>query len=199
MDNAAHDVPIFCDGPYFPVTWDVSESTSVRMERSTSAMFTNKLDQLNVDWSQTSSTGFREVISSIVEQPAVASPLPFDDIQLPASLATVNPAAPEIENARTGITAARLAIASYGTIVIHQNNRWNEPVSLLPPVHVAVLRSSDILPDMTAAFRQLSDMMADRATSVVMATGPSATADMGALVRGAHGPATVHVIILTDL
>ena len=169
------------------------------MERSILAQFTTKLDQLDVAWSRATRQNFAEVISRTVEAPAVASPLPFDDVTLPASLATIDPSADEIEEARTGVTAVQLAIASYGTIVIHQNKRSNEPVSLLPPVHVAILRNSDILPDMTAAFRHLSEMMADRATSVVMATGPSATADMGALVRGAHGPATVHVIILTDL
>jgi len=31
-----------------------------------------------------------------------------------------------------------------------------------------------------------------------LATGPSATADMGALVRGAHGPERVHVLLIDD-
>ncbi len=169
------------------------------MERSILAQFTKKLDQLDVAWSQATRQNFAEVISRTVEAPAVASPLPFEDVTLPASLATIDPSADEIEEARTGVTAVQLAIASYGTIVIQQTDDWNEPISLLPPVHVAILRSSDIVPDMTAAFQQLSEMMADRASSVVMATGPSATADMGELVRGAHGPESVHVIILTDL
>jgi len=29
-----------------------------------------------------------------------------------------------------------------------------------------------------------------------MATGPSATGDMGALVQGVHGPSEVHVIVV---
>jgi L-lactate dehydrogenase complex protein LldG len=32
----------------------------------------------------------------------------------------------------------------------------------------------------------------------VLATGPSATADMGELVLGAHGPESVHVVILDE-
>ena len=162
-------------------------------------MFTSKLDELEVAWTQSSRRDFADVISRVIELPAVASPLPFEGMSLPESLVNVNSSTDEIESARTGITAVELAIASYGTIVIQQHNDWNEPISLLPPLHVAILRSSDIVPDMTAAFQQLSELMADRATSVVMATGPSATADMGALVRGAHGPESVHVIILRDL
>ena len=34
--------------------------------------------------------------------------------------------------------------------------------------------------------------------SVVLATGPSATADMGTLVHGVHGPKDVHVVLVTD-
>lgn len=169
------------------------------MERSTFAMFTSKLDQLDVAWTRTARKNFTDVLSHVIEPPVVGSPLPFDDIELPESLVTLNPSAGALEEARTGITAVHLAIASYGTIVIQQDSDWNEPISLFPPLHVAILRSSDIVPDMTAAFQYLSEMMADRATSVVLATGPSATADMGALVRGAHGPESVHVIILSDL
>ncbi|TKX83368.1 hypothetical protein EXE43_24625, partial [Halorubrum sp. SS5] len=33
---------------------------------------------------------------------------------------------------------------------------------------------------------------------VVFATGPSATADMGGLVHGAHGPKEVHVVLLRE-
>ncbi|MFW5900663.1 MAG: LUD domain-containing protein, partial [Halodesulfurarchaeum sp.] len=34
--------------------------------------------------------------------------------------------------------------------------------------------------------------------SGILATGPSATADMGATVHGVHGPSEVHVIVVTD-
>ncbi|MFB6362014.1 MAG: LUD domain-containing protein, partial [Halobacteriales archaeon] len=34
--------------------------------------------------------------------------------------------------------------------------------------------------------------------SAVLTTGPSATADMGELVTGVHGPGDVHVVAVTD-
>ncbi len=76
-----------------------------------------------------------------------------------------------------------------------------EQTSLFPDLHVAVLRASDVLPDMGAAFERLGPRLREGRTpganrSAIIATGPSATADMGALVRGAHGPREVHVVIL---
>jgi len=100
-----------------------------------------------------------------------------------------------LEQARTGVSAARLAIASYGSLVLDYDGA-GEAVSLLPTRHVAVVRATDVVPDMKAAFQRIGPLLRARPSSLVLATGPSATADMGALVRGAHGPETVHVLIL---
>ena len=62
----------------------------------------------------------------------------------------------------------------------------------------AVLAASDIVPDMEDAFAVLGPIFRNEKTSLVLATGPSATADMGALVKGAHGPKRVHVVILEN-
>jgi L-lactate dehydrogenase complex protein LldG len=45
------------------------------------------------------------------------------------------------------------------------------------------------------AFAALDEELQDMRDSFILATGPSATADMGALVQGAHGPKEVEVII----
>lgn len=100
-----------------------------------------------------------------------------------------------LDQARTGVSAARLAIASYGSLVLDYDGA-GEAVSLLPTRHVAVVRATDVVPDMKAAFQRIGPLLRARPSSLVLATGPSATADMGALVRGAHGPETVHVLIL---
>jgi L-lactate dehydrogenase complex protein LldG len=169
------------------------------MKQKTFHTFTRKLDQIEVDWSKTSSGEFVTVLSEVIVPPAVGSPLSLDAPGLPERLITPKPTPTDLKSARTGITRAHLGIATYGTIVLKQDNDWTEPVSLFPPLHVAVLRKSDIVPDMSSAFEWLAEAMTDHRASLVMATGPSATADMGALVRGAHGPESVHVIILSDL
>jgi L-lactate dehydrogenase complex protein LldG len=50
---------------------------------------------------------------------------------------------------------------------------------------------------MPEAFDWLGDEFRAKRDSVVLATGPSATADMGALVQGAHGPKTVDIILVS--
>jgi L-lactate dehydrogenase complex protein LldG len=61
---------------------------------------------------------------------------------------------------------------------------------------VAVLPATAVVADMRSAFAWLGAQVRAHGTSSIIATGPSATADMGGLVRGAHGPASVHVVLV---
>ncbi len=160
--------------------------------------FLVSLDRLEVAWTRTAACDGKAVLQRIVEPPVVGTVLPIDGVSLDATNETLDPSADELRAARTGVTAARLGIADYGSIVIESWADATEAASLFPPLHVAVLRASDVVPDMTAAFEHLSCHIQDGCTSVILATGPSATADMGALVRGAHGPERVHVVLIDD-
>jgi len=51
---------------------------------------------------------------------------------------------------------------------------------------------------MADAFAWLGPRAREEDIDVILATGPSATADMGGLVRGAHGPKEVHVVLLSE-
>jgi L-lactate dehydrogenase complex protein LldG len=134
-------------------------------------------------------------IETLVEQPAVGTPIPFEGVSLPAAV-TTDPTVAELRAARTGVTAAAGAIASYGTLCLSTDEAGSEPVSLFPDLHVAVVDAEDIHPDMAAAFEWLGDRLRETRDSTVLATGPSATADMGELVRGAHGPNAVEVLVV---
>lgn len=160
--------------------------------------FLASLNRLEVEWARTTTAGFSDTLDAVIEPPAVGAPLPFDEVSLAGSGVTLNPTPAQLEAAETGVTAIRLGVASYGTIVIESAPDATEAASLFPPLHVAVLRAADIVPDLEAAFQWLGHTLRDEPTSAILATGPSATADMGALVRGAHGPKRVHVIILDD-
>jgi L-lactate dehydrogenase complex protein LldG len=61
-----------------------------------------------------------------------------------------------------------------------------------------VVRRSDLVDGMPEAFSWLAENVTAGGGSAIVATGPSATADMGALVKGAHGPKAVHVVVLDD-
>ncbi len=127
----------------------------------------------------------------------VGSPLPFDGVSLPESVVT-EPTWEQRREAETGVTAGRFAIAAYGTVAITATEAMEGSVSLFPPRHVAVVRERDVVPDMERAFDRLEETIASGDDDVVFLTGPSATADMGSLVQGVHGPAEMHVVLLEE-
>ena len=111
--------------------------------------------------------------------------------------ASTDPTPTELDAATSGVTAASLAVADYGSVVLESDAAGSEAVSLFPEHHVAVLRATDVVPGMREAVGRLGDRLRDGASAVI-ATGPSATADMGALVIGAHGPREVDVVLVEE-
>lgn len=160
--------------------------------------FQESLEAHRVSWTRIDAAALAETFAELVEEPAVGAPLPFDGLDYAGTPVVVDPTPAQLSAARTGVTAVSFAVADYGTVVVESGAEGAEQVSLYPETHVAVLRESDLLPDMDAAFDRLQDRFEAGATSAVLATGPSATADMGELVYGAHGPAAVTVVILED-
>jgi L-lactate dehydrogenase complex protein LldG len=159
--------------------------------------FLASLDRLEVGWTRTSAAEVNAVLGEIVEGPAVGAPIPgLEAGTLEALGVSVDPTPRQVSSARTGVTAARLGIADYGSVVIEGGPDATEAASLFPERHVAVLRAADVVPDMPAAFERLGPLLREEATTAIIATGPSATADMGALVKGAHGPKAVHVVLV---
>jgi L-lactate dehydrogenase complex protein LldG len=177
------------------------------MSQADVVLFCSSLERLGVGWTRIKHDALAEALSKVVVEPVVAGPWPFENPpsgwdNLPSacrvnSSGNVELDGSRLEAARTGVTAALLAVADYGTVVLGHDGE-TEAVSLLSRRHVAVVRAADLVPDMKAAFRRLGHLLRTRASSLILATGPSATADMGELVRGAHGPEHVHVLILEE-
>jgi L-lactate dehydrogenase complex protein LldG len=140
--------------------------------------------------------GVAATVAEILEPPAVGMPLPWDDVTLPEDVET-EPTPADLREATTGVTAASLAIAEYGSIVLDADENGSDSISLFNDLHVAVLHEDDIVSDMATAFEHFGERMRETRGSAVIATGPSATADMGELVQGAHGPERVEVLVVT--
>lgn len=162
---------------------------------STTEQFVDRLDDFGVSSTITAPDEVRTEIEAVASTPAVGVEPPIDGVSLPSAVdQEISPAT--VEAAATGVTGAVLGVADYGSIVIPTTRSGVEPVSLFADQHVAVLQESDIVPGMGEALAELGDSFREDDWSGIIATGPSATADMGALVKGAHGPKTVHVIIV---
>lgn len=142
--------------------------------------------------------GFTETLTDVIEEPAVGTPLPFEDVSLESTPVVTDYAPSDLTDAHTGVTPATHAVANYGSVTLPSDSAGTELVSLYPDRHVVVLAASDVVADMGATFEALSADFEDGLDSQVLATGPSATADMGTLVHGVHGPNDVHVILLED-
>ncbi|MFC7116340.1 lactate utilization protein C [Natronoarchaeum sp. GCM10025703] len=158
--------------------------------------FTNRARSYGVEITECPPDDVAAAVDERIEGPAIGTPLPWPDVELPEQVTTA-PTPADLENAATGVTAASLAIAEYGSLVLRMDELGSEPVSLFNDRHVVVLRKQDIVPDMAAAFEWLGDELRETRGSAILATGPSATADMGALVQGAHGPKEVEVIVVS--
>lgn len=99
-------------------------------------------------------------------------------------------------SADVGITSADYALADTGSLVMISSLEEARMVSLLPPVHIAVLPVSRLLTSLDELFA-LVPHPADLTSSMVLITGPSRTADIEQiLVRGVHGPGEIHVVLV---
>lgn len=125
--------------------------------------------------------------------------IPLPGLTDTLTLAGIEVAAPDDGNVRVGITGVDAALASTGSLVLMSGEGKHRLTSLLPDVHIAVLTPDQIVPDLETWFSQQKQkgLTAFRQSSnTVIITGPSKTADIAQeLIKGAHGPREVHVII----
>ena len=99
-------------------------------------------------------------------------------------------------DAGLGISGVDYALADSGTLVVLSGPGQARSVSLLPPVHVALVRPKQVLADLNDLFPMLKQREALN-SAIAFITGPSRTADIEmTLVVGVHGPQQLHVVML---
>jgi L-lactate dehydrogenase complex protein LldG len=98
----------------------------------------------------------------------------------------------DLDGADGVVTAAALAIALTGTVVLDTGTGQGRRVlSLLPDLHVCVVRSDQIAATVPQAIALL-----DARRPQTWISGPSATSDIELnRVEGVHGPRTLHIIV----
>ena len=106
----------------------------------------------------------------------------------------------QLAQCEVGLTAVDYAIAETGTIVLSSDERHSLLISLLPPVHIALVRSSQIkasLDEIIKAVGAEKIARVDPSRSVTLITGPSRTSDVELVLSvGVHGPKELHVIVI---
>lgn len=100
--------------------------------------------------------------------------------------------APAIEGA--GVSKAIYGLADTGSVVLAASPEEPRARSLLPAVHVSLLREDRILGTLADLFEALGGELP---SALAIVTGPSRSADIEQrLVVGVHGPGEVHVVLL---
>jgi len=134
----------------------------------------------------------------------------FDSLDLSARLAqkgivcckemTDAELVPKAAAADIGLSGVDYALADTGTLVLLAGNGRARSISLLPPVHIAVVRPHQVLSGLSDLFpilRRDASMSGETLSSAItFITGPSRTADIElTLVVGVHGPQELHVLL----
>ena len=130
----------------------------------------------------------------------------FENIPLPGLAEILSEHGIEISSGRdasvkVGLTGADAALAATGSLVLLTGKGKPRLVSLLPPVHIAVITRQQIIPDLESLmteFREKKPDVFQQNSSIMIISGPSRTADIAMqLILGMHGPRELHIIILT--
>jgi L-lactate dehydrogenase complex protein LldG len=132
-----------------------------------------------------------------------------DDVGIPALLQGLRAAAIDVltpddaswsarlTDAAVGITGARIAVADPAAIGLVAAPGSPRATSLVPHVHLCVVRVADVVPTLTDALaRVVDDGMPSALTWI---GGPSRTGDLEMILTlGVHGPRTVEVVLIDE-
>lgn len=101
----------------------------------------------------------------------------------------------ELDAVEAVVTGAALGIAETGTVVLdHRPDQGRRAITLLPDLHVCVVREAQVVPDVGDALAVLDPLRPQTWVS-----GPSATSDIElSRVEGVHGPRRLHVVLVAD-
>lgn len=98
-----------------------------------------------------------------------------------------------------GLTRPELAVAQLGALVHLARHGGGRLLSLMPPLHLALVHAGDILwslDDLAARLGAPTDPAAAPWPALTLISGPSKTGDIEAvMVRGVHGPGRVEVVV----
>lgn len=106
---------------------------------------------------------------------------------------------PAVDEDRASVSHAFAGVAESGTIVQISGPENPTTLNFLPEAHIVVLESSALFASYEEAWSKLRSRMGEgnMPRTVNMISGPSRTADIEqTIVRPAHGPKNMHVIIV---
>ena len=98
---------------------------------------------------------------------------------------------------KVGISQLDWAMASTGSLVQDAAPLDRRLVSTLPNIHLAIIETKHLVPDMPAVFRKIRP---EQSNYISFITGPSRTADIErVLTIGVHGPEKLVIVFVDEM
>lgn len=106
----------------------------------------------------------------------------------------------ELDDMDAVVTTSALGVAETGSIALDAGNgQGRRALSLIPDIHICLVRQANIVELIPEAFQQLYEQVANQGSPITLISGPSATSDIELnRVEGVHGPRVLEVLVITD-
>ncbi len=142
----------------------------------------------------------RRGLNQIIAAPVVAEPLsrqPLDGVQIHHYDRPVEQWKRQLfSEMDAALTTTRGGVASSGSLVLWPSVEEPRLMSLVPPVHIALLQADQIY-DTLEQMMEAEQWSRQMPTNALLISGPSKTADIQqVLAYGVHGPKALIVLIL---
>ncbi|SMF86341.1 L-lactate dehydrogenase complex protein LldG [Azospirillum oryzae] len=175
-----------------------------RIRRLMEAVHTEFLDATEADWPAVLREFLvREGVGSLMYAPATAAGKRLVEGWDAASTTLIpydrplEDLKPQLfESIEAGLTTTRGAIAETGSLILWPTADEPRTLSLVPHIHVAILRTDALYDTFLQAMREQGWAQA-MPTNVLLVSGPSKTADIEqTLAYGVHGPKRLIVLVV---
>lgn len=139
----------------------------------------------------------RIAISDATELHDFVAAVPDARWTLAQDLLEGSPGREDLFDCQAGLHLAQGGVAETGTLILDSRKELHRLTSLVPPVDIAILWAREIHANLGSALGHFEEH--GLPPTLTLVTGPSRTADIELeLVVGVHGPAVLHVILITE-